>query len=91
VIVIGSLVVFVTAGLAFASALPNLPAYEQQFQTQLSQTSGFFTQRGIDTSALSDAISKATQVALAILVGVASGVAFGCIGFGPVQSLIDER
>jgi len=74
VIVVGSLVVFVTAGLAFASALPNLPAYEQQFQTQLSQTSRILTERGIDTSPFSDALSKATQVALTILIGVASGV-----------------
>ena len=51
-------------------------------RTQLSQTSGFFTQRGIDTSALSDAIGKATQVALAILVGVASGVASVLVFWG---------
>jgi predicted PurR-regulated permease PerM len=74
VIVVGSLVVFLVAGLAFASALPNLPAYEQQFQTQLGQTSRFLTQRGIETSTFSDAIGKATQAALTILIGVASGV-----------------
>ena len=50
VILVGSLVVFVIAGLAFLSLLPNLPAYQQQFQAQLSQLSSILTQRGIDTS-----------------------------------------
>jgi len=74
VIVVGSLVVFVVAGLAFLSVLPNLPAYQQQFQAQLSQTSSILTQRGIDTSTFSDALSKAAQVVLNILVSVAAGI-----------------
>jgi AI-2 transport protein TqsA len=74
VILVGSLVVFVIAGLAFLSLLPNLPAYQQQFQAQLSQLSSILTQRGIDMSTFSDALSKAAQTVLNTLLSVASGI-----------------
>jgi predicted PurR-regulated permease PerM len=88
VIVVGSLVIFVIAGLAFLSVLPDLPAYQQQFQAQLSQLSSTLAQRGIDMSTFSDALSKAAQTVFNTLVSVASGIVSVLVFWGLAMLIV---